>query len=130
MPMSAVQSRTLVVSGTAEDVADARHFVCGLLVEWGMQALVEDAELLVSEMVTNAVRHGLPPSEVHVCSYGTGVRLEVSDTGPWRPRQRQTDPLAPGGRGLVLIESLATRWGVMPRTETGLGGKVVWCELG
>jgi len=92
--------------------------------------IVGRGELLISEAVTNSVRHGSPHSEdsIEVCvDVDPGcVRVEVSDrsvlgTHLHAPESTRAD----GGLGLLLIDRLADRWGVMPRPE----GKAVWFEL-
>lgn len=85
------------------------------------------AELLVSELVTNALVHALPPLELRVQPLGaTGVRIEVSDAAGHRwPTRKATRPEAEGGRGIEIIAALASRWG----TESSGSGKLVWAEL-
>jgi anti-sigma regulatory factor (Ser/Thr protein kinase) len=87
---------------------------------------VDTLRLLVSEVVTNAVRHGgsSRPVEVHA-SWNAEVRVEVCDQGDgFTPVPRQRAPDDPGGFGLLLVGSLADRWGV----ETD-GGTTVWFVL-
>jgi anti-sigma regulatory factor (Ser/Thr protein kinase) len=85
------------------------------------------AELLVSELVTNALVHALPPLELRVQPLGaTGVRIEVSDAAGNRwPTRKSTRPEAEGGRGIEIVTALASRWG----TESSDSGKLVWAEL-
>jgi anti-sigma regulatory factor (Ser/Thr protein kinase) len=89
-----------------------------------------DLRLLVSEVVTNAVRHaGMDPDDTILLEIADGaggsVRVEVSDSGSgFIPKQRDPDLERPGGWGLYLVEELADRWGV----ETG-GRTLVWFEL-
>ncbi|MFJ8595212.1 SpoIIE family protein phosphatase [Streptomyces sp. NPDC093598] len=81
--------------------------------------------LLVSELVTNAVRFATGPVTVRLIRSGHGLLCEVGDTGNGRPRVRRVDLLADGGRGLSIVHRLTTRWGVR-WTDTG---KVVWAEV-
>ena len=85
------------------------------------------AELLVTELVTNALLHALPPLEVRVKALGAaGVRIEVFDAARDRLPSRDDSPLdADNGRGLEIIAALASRWG----TESASSGKLVWVEL-
>lgn len=88
-----------------------------------------DLRLLVSEVVTNAVRHaGLEPTDTIRLSMvvkGGLVRVEVGDRGRgFAPRPRDPDIRTPGGWGLYLVEELAERWGVR-----SAGGALVWFEL-
>jgi anti-sigma regulatory factor (Ser/Thr protein kinase) len=87
--------------------------------------LVDDAVLLTDELVTNAIRHGNAPRtcQLLVTDSGTRLRVEVTDHATAAPRFRRPD--ATGGRGLVLIDHLAARWGV----ERHGNGKTVWAEL-
>ncbi|HVU73401.1 MAG TPA: ATP-binding protein [Mycobacteriales bacterium] len=86
-----------------------------------------DAVLMASELVTNAVLHGAGPV---VLSVGVGrglVRVEASDSSATVPRVRPRAD-GEGGRGMVLIDSLSTRWGVCDRQDAQ-PGKTVWFEL-
>jgi anti-sigma regulatory factor (Ser/Thr protein kinase) len=82
-------------------------------------------ELLTSELVTNAVLHARTGITVRVVRNETGVRVEVADTCPTLPTTRLYSEDAVTGRGLQLVESLATAWGVEP----GQGCKVLWFEV-
>ena len=89
-------------------------------------ALVEDLELVVSELVTNAMRHGRGEITMHLEVAPDRVVVGVQDQGDGQPVPRQPDTTDSNGRGLALVALLATEWGVRP--EPG-GGKVVWCVL-
>ncbi|WP_431948723.1 ATP-binding protein [Actinacidiphila sp. bgisy167] len=112
-------------------VADARHRVRARLREWDAdEGLCDDAEVIVSELFTNAVMH--TGSECVTCGMrfdGARLRLEVSDQGraPTAPRPRAAGVDEEGGRGLLLVGALSQAWGVRP-TDDG-GGRVVWAEL-
>ena len=82
-------------------------------------------ELLVSELVTNAVVHAASEPQVDVHLSTTQLRVAVYDADPTLPHRRTPDALGPGGRGLVLLEQFADRWGAEPRGD----GKVVWFEI-
>lgn len=88
--------------------------------------LIDDVQLVVSELVTNAVTHGLGAITVLVGVTGDRVAIAVRDEGPGEPRQRDIEAASPGGRGIALVARLAADWGV--RREPG-GGKAVWCLL-
>lgn len=89
--------------------------------------VLEDAVLLVSEVVTNSVVHGGPPIVVAVdCESTTGLKVRVRDGNRDLPKPRETDVWAEGGRGLGLVERLSDDWGVDP--EPG-DGKQVWFVL-
>jgi anti-sigma regulatory factor (Ser/Thr protein kinase) len=104
----------------------ARHFVAQSLTRWGYgDALLEDAQLVVTELATNAIVHARTPFSVHLQPHGHQVRLAVADGSPVRPTLRDAAPLATCGRGLRLVDAVAATWGV----ELGSDGKTVWAEL-
>ncbi|GAA2512326.1 MULTISPECIES: SpoIIE family protein phosphatase [Actinomycetes] len=112
-------------------VATARSFVRDTLQGWGFADIVDDAVVLTSELVTNAVVHAGTHAEVLCLRTDDGVRIEVSDQYPERevPLQNSASPMASpdreGGRGLQLCAALASRWGV-DYTPTH---KHVWFQL-
>jgi anti-sigma regulatory factor (Ser/Thr protein kinase) len=81
--------------------------------------------LLVSETVTNAIKHADPPVELRLHREGERLRVEVRDTSPRHPVVRAYDPDRESGRGMELVEALADTWGVCGCAP----GKVVWFEL-
>jgi anti-sigma regulatory factor (Ser/Thr protein kinase) len=103
----------------------ARRFVTTALHQLGQDRLSELAELLVSELVTNAVLHARTTITLQVQEAGGGVRVRVADASHRGPRQRDYSDEATTGRGLTLVEALASAWGTEP-TERG---KTVWFEL-
>jgi anti-sigma regulatory factor (Ser/Thr protein kinase) len=88
--------------------------------------LVEDVELVVSELVTNAVRHGLGAITMYLEVASDRVVVGVQDEGAGWPVPRQPALTAVDGRGLAMVALLAAEWGVRPAPD---GGKVVWCVL-
>ncbi|MFI6645817.1 ATP-binding protein [Streptomyces sp. NPDC050504] len=115
-------------------VPAARAFARWALYDWALDegALGErtaDVVLCVSELATNAIQHGVPVGRGFLLRVRCGsetLRVEVHDGGGGVPRTRV--PEGESGRGLVLVEALADKWGVGER-EAG-PGKVVWCEFG
>jgi anti-sigma regulatory factor (Ser/Thr protein kinase) len=105
--------------------ARARRFVSDTLRGWGCEDVVPDAQLLVSELVTNAVLHARSATRVTVERNGATVRVSVDDDSSAQPRLRELGPEAVTGRGLLLVDRIAQRWGVDPRA----GGKCVWFEV-
>ena len=108
-----------------ESIPAARHFLSGLLRSWRMPELVGgELELLTSELATNATRHARSSFTVIVRYDGAAVRVEVGDGSRALPVVRTPAPEDVNGRGMVLVEALADRWGVVPTLE----GKRVWIE--
>ncbi|MGY3681492.1 ATP-binding protein [Streptomyces sp. TE33382] len=117
-----------IYSAEPESVRAARRFVREAAT-YQEPSLVEDVldtlELLASELVTNAVRYGSEPGDslkVTVAAEPGKCRVEVHDTRRRPPRLRPASDERVRGRGLHLIEALATRWGVAERPF----GKIVW----
>ncbi|MFB4193288.1 SpoIIE family protein phosphatase [Streptomyces carpaticus] len=111
-------------------VATARGFVRDTLQGWGLAELIEDAVVLTSELVTNAVIHAGTAAEVRCLRDDTGVRFEIIDRHPERElpigeSSRGRDLNSEGGRGLMLCAALASRWGVDYTTAD----KCVWFRL-
>nr|WP_246511012.1 SpoIIE family protein phosphatase [Kitasatospora gansuensis] len=105
-------------------VGKARERACSWLRGRGLDELVDTTELLVSELVTNALRHGRGDIRLRLLRDRTVV-CEVWDDGYAQPRQRRAQETDEGGRGLQLVSLLAERWGSR-RTPNG---KIVWFEL-
>ncbi|GAA2073325.1 SpoIIE family protein phosphatase [Streptomyces albiaxialis] len=109
----------------AQTAGQARRLARRALARWDLEELTEPVELLVSEIVTNAVRYAERPITLRLLRTDT-LRCEVGDDVPQLPRLRQARATDEGGRGLYLVNRLARRWGAT-RLSTG---KVVWFELG
>ncbi|MER6323204.1 ATP-binding protein [Streptomyces coelicoflavus] len=124
---------TFRLSRCRQSVPRSRAALHAVLGDWGVsQEVLDSAELVLSELVTNALRVPVPGDRqvgVRIArSLTDGVlRLEVSDAGSGRPEVRVPGDDEIGGRGLLLVEALAHRWGVNERT--GGIGKTVWAEL-
>jgi serine phosphatase RsbU (regulator of sigma subunit)/anti-sigma regulatory factor (Ser/Thr protein kinase) len=115
----------LVLQGEPDAVPRARHFTTSSLVGCS-STTAEDAELLVTELVTNAVLHGAMPVALRLICLDDRIRLEVEDTGRAVPVLVQQSNDAMTGRGLALVAALATAWGIDPSPR---GGKIVWVDL-
>ncbi|MFD4635377.1 SpoIIE family protein phosphatase [Streptomyces sp. NPDC058284] len=102
----------------------ARRLARSALVRWGLEELTDSVELLVSEVVTNAVRYASRPITLRLLRTDV-LRCEVGDDVPQLPRLRNARATDEGGRGLYLVNKMARRWGAT-RLSTG---KVVWFEL-
>ncbi|WP_304453849.1 ATP-binding protein [Nocardiopsis sp. YSL2] len=119
----------------AHAVGAAREISEALLREWDMEYLAGDVALVVSELVTNAVRHGGPLALTRRRAEGIQLSLmrsgreficAVRDGGDRLPSRREPDPAVEGGRGLALVSAFAREWGVIP---TPPGGKFVWAQF-
>jgi anti-sigma regulatory factor (Ser/Thr protein kinase) len=108
-----------------------------VLAEWGLKPLAETAELIVSELVTNAVRAstglperrpGLPTVRLWLSADHECVLIEVWDADERMPVCEQPDPDAEHGRGLFLVEALSEDWGTY--RPAGYPGKIVWARCG
>jgi anti-sigma regulatory factor (Ser/Thr protein kinase) len=130
------KGRPLVVSRwplTGPSVRKARRELRGTLGEWGLDGLAESAELVLSELMTNALRHARSPRgrlvETRYERVGGGcVRIEVHDANDRIPQMRRAADDDEGGRGLALVDALTERrWGVSSRQGVG---KLVWALVG
>ncbi|WP_243640177.1 SpoIIE family protein phosphatase [Streptacidiphilus pinicola] len=109
----------------AAAVSRVRTEVGARLAAWGLGELTGTVELLVSELVTNAIRHATGPVELRLLR-DRGLICEVADGSSVSPRLRRARSEDEGGRGLFLVAQLAERWGT--RFTSG-GGKVIWAEV-
>lgn len=105
---------------------EARQAIARFLARAEVPQLIDDAQLLVSELVTNAVRHARGPIAVHASFRDGFLHLEVSDSAAdAAPQRRVASPDDEGGRGMELIEKMSTRWG----WTTTEHSKIVWLDL-
>ncbi|MBC7274683.1 MAG: SpoIIE family protein phosphatase [Streptomyces sp.] len=106
-------------------VAPIRKQVLDQLGDWGLSEASFTTELVVSELVTNAIRYGAPPIRLRLIHDETTLICEVSDTSHTAPHLRRAKTWDEGGRGLLLVAQLTQRWGSRHTTE----GKTIWAEL-
>ncbi|MFJ9060611.1 SpoIIE family protein phosphatase [Streptomyces sp. NPDC102409] len=104
-------------------VASARAAVTGKLTAWGLEEQAFATELIVSELVTNAVRYAGGPVGLRLIRAGV-LLCEVTDPSNTQPRMRRARTTDEGGRGLFLVAQLSRRWG----SRYGLTGKTIWSE--
>ncbi|MGI5143584.1 SpoIIE family protein phosphatase [Streptomyces sp. CA-106110] len=104
-------------------VSKAREWATRQLTAWGLDDLLFATELIVSELVTNAIRYGRPPSQLRLIRHNVLV-CEVTDSSSTQPRLRRARTTDEGGRGLFLVAQLAARWGC----RHGQNCKTIWCE--
>ena len=116
----------LELPGEPFGVPMARAFVSELLGQWDLDGPVPAAELLVSELVANAVQHVPGPCALELTCHADVLRVAVSDSGPGMPDLRVMTPSSERGRGLHIVSAFATTWGV---DQLPGGRKLVWAEL-
>ncbi|MCX4775978.1 ATP-binding SpoIIE family protein phosphatase [Streptomyces sp. NBC_01264] len=104
-------------------VADARRLVLEQLTAWELDELAFSTELIVSELVTNAIRHAGGPVRLRLIR-ADSLTCEVSDSSNTQPRMRRARNHEEGGRGLYIVAQLSHRWGSRYTVE----GKTVWSE--
>jgi PAS domain S-box-containing protein len=104
-------------------VASARSLTVRQLTEWGLEELEMTTELVVSELVTNAIRHATGPIRLRLIRQDVLI-CEVSDTSNTSPRLRHARTTDEGGRGLFLVAQMTRRWG----TRYIAAGKLIWAE--
>jgi anti-sigma regulatory factor (Ser/Thr protein kinase) len=115
----------LELEARPQSAADARRAVASLLGASDLDELVDTAVLLTSEVVTNAILHARSNVVVIIVVTPPIVRVEVSDDAERYPEMRRADEEATSGRGMTLVDALASAWGVQPAN----GGKCVWFEV-
>jgi len=130
----------LTLAATPTAVSCARQLVHLTLNRWGLAALVEDAELVTSELITNAVQAtgvtdpdaawgdagALATIQVRVLMYQASIVIEVWDRDPSAPVRHDAVSDEEGGRGLMIVTALCKEWDYFYAAR---GGKVVWAEL-
>jgi serine phosphatase RsbU (regulator of sigma subunit) len=117
------QLATWVLPGELTSAGEARALVTEPLEKWELTGMVPTTQLLVSELVTNAIRYTDGPVTLRLV-LERALTCEVADTSPTPPRMRHAARDDESGRGLQVVSQLALRWG----TRRTAGGKVVWCE--
>ncbi len=108
-----------------ESAGEARRFARQALEQLGCEDLTDTVQLLVSELVVNAVLHASSPSRLSLSLDDERLRVEVADLDPALPQIQAFAPSAASGRGLLILDSLADEWGVEPSAQ----GKTVWFAL-
>jgi two-component sensor histidine kinase len=123
---SASGVRTVELPPTARSASEGRHFVVDTLTAWGMDGLVDVAALVTTEVVTNAVLHARTSVRLTIRRDGArGISIAVRDGSQHRPQRRRTDADSTSGRGMELLDLLATSWSV----DVSDSGKTVLFSL-
>ncbi|WP_185033821.1 ATP-binding protein [Streptomyces candidus] len=134
-PASVSSSASCALPARFEAVGGARKFTRATLCQWDLESRFDDVALVVSELVTNALRHALPadtpresdvPVRLHLTHWNARLVCAVRDPSHDGPSARDSDDFsAESGRGLFLVDSFSDSWGWHPLDGT-LHGKVVW----
>jgi anti-sigma regulatory factor (Ser/Thr protein kinase) len=120
-------SQRLTMPPAAGCLADLRRWARSWMEQHPTDGVDPDIVVLsMTELVTNSIKHGSGPVEIQLNGDSDNLVLIVSDCSEQLPRRPDTPVDAETGRGIQILESLATRWGV--QAEPG-GGKTVWCEF-
>jgi anti-sigma regulatory factor (Ser/Thr protein kinase) len=112
------------LAASPESVTEARRLANDMAAAWRFEG--DDLVLVVSELVTNAIRHGRGPVEVDIHVDGSEVIVEVAEGSSSSPKIMDTTPDSVGGRGLPIVDALTRQWGVRSIPD---GGKVVWARV-
>jgi len=120
-------SKQRAFANTPAAVARARRFVAHELAD-APSEVVEEIEIMVSELATNCVRHTVTDFTVSVERSDREILVEVTDSGGGMPTVRRPEPSEPSGRGLRIVQELADSFGV--RELRGSPGKTVWFVVG
>ncbi|GGT36450.1 ATP-binding protein [Streptomyces atratus] len=144
-PSAVSGSATCTLPARYESVGGARRFTRTTLSDWGLDERFDDVALVVSELVTNALRHALPadtasepqepPVRLHLMRWSSRLVCAVRDPSQESPVASEAPDSAESGRGLFLVESFSDSWGWHPSPALGADnpntaatprGKVVW----
>lgn len=121
-PVPRVRLRLQPMSGACRR---AREFAVDACDRWGLAAMAGPVSVVISELVTNVVRHAGTAMDVRLTLRAPQLHVAVADGHQGTPRPATPRPTTEGGRGLLLVRSLTQRWGFLPIGQ----GKVVWATL-
>jgi anti-sigma regulatory factor (Ser/Thr protein kinase) len=120
-------SAEIQLPATESSVRVARKFAAGVLAEWAIGGEpAENAVLIVSELLTNAIVHGDPPIELRLHLTADELTIDVDDGSSVMPRKLRPAPEDPHGRGVAIVAQLSRRWAARPHGR----GKTVRCTIG
>lgn len=118
-------SVTMALAAEPVVASRARHFVADTLAEWSLHDPQDCAAMVVTELVSNAIRHTGAPVALHLYHAGERLVIEVLDEDDRPPRRMQPTMQEENHRGVYIVDKLTNRWGTRPTSR----GKVVWAEL-
>lgn len=125
-PYAALTVQQIAMHSAPASAGRARRFVARTLHDWSLDGITDEAVLLTSEVVTNAVLHaGSRTIHLRLLLLADGVRVEVDDDSLVIPRPRRVSRMSDTGRGIGLVELAARSWG----TSRNEHGKTVWFEV-
>lgn len=120
-------SKRLIMPPADGCLADLRRWARSWMEQHAVEGVDPDCVVVsMTELVTNSIRHGSGPVDIELAHDDDSLLLGVSDFSDDMPCQHVMASGAESGRGIVVMEHLATRWGVRPQLA---GGKTVWCEF-
>ncbi|GAB7110762.1 hypothetical protein JCM4814A_90800 [Streptomyces phaeofaciens JCM 4814] len=125
LPAAPLAAVTTDLPAVPCSVPEGRAFLHKTLTSWNCAGAADDALLLLSETLTNAVQHAEGPLGLHLHRTDTALTVEISDRSPQLPQPRLAGENEESGRGLILVRALAASWGVRPTDE----GKTTWFTL-
>ncbi|WP_078888432.1 PAS domain S-box protein [Streptomyces sclerotialus] len=125
LPVAPLASVDIALPATPSAVSDGRAFLTAALARWDRTEVADEACLLVSEILTNAIRHAQGPLRLRLRMSRSDLTAEVSDRTSRRPQLRLARTDEESGRGLFLVDTLADSWGTHPTDE----GKIIWFTL-
>jgi anti-sigma regulatory factor (Ser/Thr protein kinase) len=123
--MTAALPQLIRLDPDGSSVAEARRFAHECLSRWQLEEQAADVEIIVTELVTNAIRHSRGPVTLSIGRRLDRIVVQVQDPSPEPPEQEEAGVLDDNGRGLLLVEEIASGWGSTPTGD----GKRVWAEL-
>jgi anti-sigma regulatory factor (Ser/Thr protein kinase) len=120
-----VRTASFTLAPVSRSSASAREALRDVLGSWADEEIRADAALLLTELVANGVRHARSTMQIQLTVEHDVLRAEVRDSSALNPIPR--DPDEHGGRGVLILNALASSWGVLGHPDAG---KTVWFELG